>query len=76
MSNNDIDLDYINSEIIVFFSDRMDLVTIDLNSFNPDAKIWIKLLLMILKLLFMLDLWIVLAWHNRFQQHKAYGKHK
>ena len=38
LSNNDIDLDYINSEIIVFFSDRMDLVTIDLNSFNSDAK--------------------------------------
>ena len=39
LSNNDIDLDYINSDIVIFFSDRrMDLVTIDLNSFIPYAK--------------------------------------
>ena len=33
-SNDDIDLDYLGSDIVTFFTDGMSLSTIDLNSFN------------------------------------------
>lgn len=36
-SNNDIDLDYIDSDIVTFFSDNMNINTIGLNNFNLDA---------------------------------------
>ena len=33
-SNDDIDLDYLGSDIVTFFTDGMSLSTIDLNNFN------------------------------------------
>ena len=47
----DIDLDHVNSSIVTFFNDDMDINTLIM-------LILIILMIMILKLLFMLDLWL------------------
>ena len=39
-SNNDIDHDYIDSDIVTFFSDDMNINTIGLNNINLDAWSW------------------------------------
>ena len=64
-SDDDVDLDDINSNIVTFFSDDMGLNTIDLNSINfdnnnfndddPETIIHVRFM----------------AWCNRFQQRKA-----
>ena len=64
-SNSDIDLNKINSDVIIFFSGCMDLVTIDLNKINidddnfdednPKSIVPFKLM----------------AWRNRYKQRKA-----
>ena len=53
--NDDIELDDIHSDTLTFFSDEMDLVTIDLNKINLDGG---NLMKMILKLLSMLNSWL------------------
>lgn len=48
-SNDDIDFDYMDTDIVTFFSDGVD-ITIN--------ALMILILMIILKLLFMLDLWL------------------
>ena len=41
-SNDDINLDDIDSDIVTFFSDNMGLVTIDLNNINLDINNFVE----------------------------------
>ena len=67
-SNDDIDLDDIDSDIVNFFSESMGLVTIDLHDIKLNGDIWSKYDPAITALV------RLTAWRNRFKQRKARRK--
>ena len=54
-------LDFTYSDIVRFFRDNMDILSVDINNINlddPESIIYIRLV----------------VWHNRFKEHKEFFK--